>query len=124
MDVRAISRRLHALAEGDLRRNGATSDATLIATGGAAIDAADAAYRREFARAERLARELAAMLTKVVELQAENVQLRADNRALAAVAGRPEAVATEQSITVDQRGNLQRIVTKPLRDEARPIGFA
>jgi hypothetical protein len=125
MDAKHVATRLRTLAENDRRHRPALNDADLLELGARAIEAAIAAHARQFARAERLARELSAMLTKVAEVQAENVQLRSDNRALAAVAGRPEAVPTEQVVTVDSRGNLQRIVTKPLRDEARPtIGFA
>jgi hypothetical protein len=124
MDAKHVAKRLRTLAENDRRHNPTANDADLIELGARAIEAAIAAHDRQFARAERLARELSAMLTKVAELQAESVQLRSDNRALAAVAGRPEAVPTEQTVTLDRHGNLQKIVTRPIDDTRRPAGFA
>jgi regulator of replication initiation timing len=125
MDALKVADRLAALAAADRRHRPDLNDGDAIELGAVAIRTAVDEFRKAHQRAARLAQEVAALRVRLAEVQAENVQLRADNRALAAVAGRPETVPTEQVVTVDSRGNLQRIVTKPIRDEARPaIGFA
>jgi predicted nucleic acid-binding Zn-ribbon protein len=123
MEATLVAKRLRTLAENDRQRNGILSDAEAIELGAAAIDATHAAYAREFARAERLARELVTLRTRIAELQAENTQLRSDCRALEAVSGQSRPSATEQVVETDQRGNIKRVTTRPLRAEKRSIGF-
>jgi hypothetical protein len=113
---------LDRLAEGDAKNPGG-GDSELLAWAAAGLRAADRAYQRQFQRAERLAAELA---RRTADLAAERVRLIEANsaiRALEAVAGRPAPHSSEQTIEVDSKGNLRRVVSRPL-PEGRPAGFS
>ena len=118
-----LARELDRLAEADRQREPHANDAALLEWAARALRQAAAEHAQQFRRAEAALRRISNLQTRIAALQAELTEARSNIRALEAVAARPAPIATEQHVEVDQRGNVKRVVSRPL-PESRPIGFA
>jgi hypothetical protein len=124
MDALKVADRLAALAAADRRHRPDLNDGDAIELGAVAIRTAVHEFRKAHQRAERLSAEVAALRLRLAEVQAANIALHSDCRALEAVSGQSRPSATEQLVETDQRGNVCRVVTKPIDNTRRPAGFA
>jgi outer membrane murein-binding lipoprotein Lpp len=118
-----LAERLDKLAAGDRRRHHDGGDAELIELCARGLRQADAAHQKQHRRAELALRDVATLRARVAELERDNVQLRADVRALEIVAQRPAPTSLEQTVETDARGNVRRVVSRPLDDSTRRAGF-
>jgi predicted metal-dependent hydrolase len=120
-DVLRIAKRCAAAAEAERRNNVALAD-DLLDLAAAAIQETHRRYREAYGRAVTYENALAEVNRRLQLLADENVQLKADCRALEAIAGR--SAPTVQHVESDSRGNIVRVTTRPLDESRRTAGFS
>lgn len=118
-----LADRLDRLAAADRDNNPHANDGDLLEWAARGLRQTEAEHAKQYRRAEAALRRVSELQTRLATLQAELTEERANVRALEAVAARPAPIATEQHVEVDSRGNVKRVVSRPL-NESRPIGFA
>lgn len=123
MTPRQLADRLDKLAAADRANSPHANDGDLLSWAAAGLRQVEAAHAREYRRAEAALRRVGELQTRLASLQAELIQQRANVRALEAVAGAPAPYATEQQVELDGKGNVKRVVSRPLPQRA-PVGFS